>query len=175
MAKKSERKAQSRLLRLQNLDSPSLHNLGTDILIGPQKTIVKIWSANAINRINKDTTYHQLQEILTETGFSDIAPHNFLLYNKEGRDYQTSTWTSDERSWNGLFTDRQESLKDLERIAKEFLGHHSSENNILTYPAAYDNVVKICKRILVSHPHPRYAKPGQKPKSYCRIEKIPRN
>jgi len=139
------------------------------------KTSVRIWSANEINWINSDIDYSQIQNILNDAKFENINPHVFLLYNKEGKLYNTAIWTPSKWELCGLFSNRQESLERLEKIAEGFLKHRSQFNNILTYPRAYEDIVAMCKRVLVAHPDSRYAQKGAKPESWCIIENVARS
>ena len=89
--------------------------------MGQPKTLVRIWSDDAVNKINHNTDHPRVLDILYNAGFRDFDPEFFLLFNKNDRYYQSAIYTPAESEWSDLFSIKKTALNDLETNARNFL------------------------------------------------------
>ncbi|MBR9705909.1 hypothetical protein GOV14_02635 [Candidatus Pacearchaeota archaeon] len=108
---------------------------------------------NGFNNISP----HQLRrpkKLLENAGFTNFqGPDSFLLFNKSNREYQSIIWTPNEEvHFGGIYTDRKKAFSNLSEAISNYLDKFSSENLIMTYPQAAEQVIELCKSNLKKGP-----------------------
>jgi hypothetical protein len=135
---------------------------------GVPKTVIEIWSALAINKIDPSTSYQQAKEIIENTHFDNVSElSSFLIYNKNSVGYQTSVWTPAIITRGDVYSRRELSLKNLAELAENFLYEQGKPYfppiKILTYPHACKDVESMVKKTFRPYLHPGY-NPGPHPR-----------